>query len=100
MMLRAHDLIAPLKHFVDRMLEEHGEYMFMGFGWLCLIAIAWVLAGGLRRNRRSIDCCQEEDSDDPGISVGLIIYPPTPPVLPPPPPIDCGPSSEYPPNQD
>lgn len=69
MILRASDIIIPLKHFIDWMIDDYGVYLFMGFAGLCLITIAWVLSGGLRRGG---------SSNDHGVSVGLIIYPPNP----------------------
>jgi hypothetical protein len=88
MRLQASDLIIPLKHFLDRMFEDYGVYLFIGFAWLCLIAIAWVLSGGLRRRK---------GYDDSAVSVGLIIYPPNPPSDPPPlePGIDLNPPHDF-----
>jgi hypothetical protein len=80
MTLRASDIIIPLKHFIDWLIEDYGVYLYMGFACLSLIAIAWILSGGLRRGGSAADGYAEDES----ASVGLIIYPLNPPSTPPP----------------
>ncbi len=73
------DVLGPVFHFLDNVIAEDGVYLFLVFVWLCLILIAWILSGGLRRKQR------------PGNSAvfvpGIIITPRPPVESPPPPPI-------------
>ncbi len=37
--------------FLDRMIEEHGDRLFVAFGFICLGVIAWIL---IRRRRHPV----------------------------------------------
>jgi len=73
------DVLGPVFHFLDEVIAADGVYLYLVFVWLCLILIAWILSGGLRRKHRQ------------GISAvvipGIIITPRPPVESPPPPPI-------------
>lgn len=36
--------VARVTKFLDRMIQEHGDYLFAIFGFGCLALIAWVIA--------------------------------------------------------
>lgn len=37
--------------FLDRMIEEHGDRLFVAFGFVCLAVIAWIL---IRKRRHPV----------------------------------------------
>jgi len=69
------DILNPVFHFLDGIIQNYGVYLYLAFAWLSLLVLAWVFNGGLRR----------KFSNQPHIcaSIGIIIQPHTPP----PPPI-------------
>ena len=42
-------VLDPVFHFLDWIITEWGFYLFLAFVWLCLLVLAWVFSGGLRR---------------------------------------------------
>jgi len=46
------DVLGPVFHFLDEVIANDGVYLYLVFVWLCLILIAWILRGGLRRKQR------------------------------------------------
>ena len=41
----------PVFNFLDAPISDYGVYLYLVFVWPSLLAIAWVLSGGLLRNR-------------------------------------------------
>jgi len=44
-------VLNPVFHALDALIQNYGVYCYLVFAWLSLVAIAWVLSGGLRRKR-------------------------------------------------
>jgi hypothetical protein len=42
-------LLEPVFNWLDRLIHEDGEYLYMGLVYVSLPLIAWILSGGLRR---------------------------------------------------
>jgi len=51
MNLNPADVLNPVFNALDALIQDYGVYLYLVFVWLSLGAIAWVLGGGLRRNR-------------------------------------------------
>ena len=43
--------VARVTKFLDRLIQEHGDYLFVGFGFLGLLIIAWIV---LRHRKRPV----------------------------------------------
>jgi hypothetical protein len=72
------DVLGPVFHFLDEVIADDGVYLYLVFVWLCLILIAWIWHGGLRR---------KQGQASPAVVVpGVIITPGRPAESPPPPP--------------
>jgi hypothetical protein len=67
----------PVFEFLDRIIRDQGDILFMVFAYVALAAIAWILSGGLRRR-------QARRESGAGISIIVIRPPAVPPPLPPP----------------
>ena len=52
MNLNSAQVLDPVFHFLNRIIEEFGVYLFLVLVWLSLFVIAWILCGGLRRKIR------------------------------------------------
>ena len=63
-------VLDPVFHFLDGIIAEYGDYLFLAFVWLSLLVLAWVFSGGLRR----------KFPNQPHISagIGFVIQPPGP----------------------
>jgi cobalamin biosynthesis protein CobD/CbiB len=42
---------ARVTEFLDQAIQEHGEYLFVGFVFLCILIIAWII---VRRSRTTV----------------------------------------------
>ena len=45
------EIIARITKALDRLIQDHGDYLFVGFVFLCLFAIAWIF---MRRRKRPV----------------------------------------------
>jgi hypothetical protein len=51
MRLNPGEVVMPVLNFLDSLIRDYDDYLFMVFTWLAIPVIAWILSGGLRRNR-------------------------------------------------
>ena len=51
MSLNPATLLNPVFNALDRLIENYGVYLYLGFVWLALLVIGWILSGGLRRKQ-------------------------------------------------
>lgn len=47
------EIMARITKALDRLIQDHGDYLFVGFVFLCLFIIAWMFTR--RRKRRVHD---------------------------------------------
>jgi hypothetical protein len=52
MNLNPAELLNPIFNALDGLIENYGVYLYLGFVWLALLAIAWIFSGGLRRRMK------------------------------------------------
>ncbi len=78
MNLNPADLLNPIFNALDALTQNYGVYLYLVFVWLCLLAIGWILSGGLRRKPPHIN----STTVIPGV-----IFTMQPPSQSPPPPI-------------
>ena len=45
------DYVERATRFLDSLIHEHGDYLFVGFVFLCLLGIGWMFA---RRRKRPV----------------------------------------------
>ena len=45
-------LLPSLFNALDRLIENHGVYLYLVFVWLALAIIGWILGGGLRKRMK------------------------------------------------
>ena len=65
-------LLEPVFRFLDRMIHDHGDVLYMMLVYVSIPLIAWILNGGLRR---------KSSRQTSGITVPIIVI--RPPVSPP-----------------
>jgi len=69
--------LAPIFHWLDEMIRDQGDLLYMGLGYAAIPLIVWILCGGLRR----------KDSARQSLTSIIVILAPVRPPPPPPPPI-------------
>jgi hypothetical protein len=52
MNLNPAELLNPIFNALDSLIENYGVYLYLGFVWLALLAIAWIFSGGLRKRMK------------------------------------------------
>ena len=52
MNLNPAELLNPIFNTLDSLIENDGVYLYLGFVWLALLAIAWIFSGGLRKRMK------------------------------------------------
>jgi hypothetical protein len=52
MNLNPAELLNPIFNTLDSLIENDGVYLYLVFVWLALLAIAWILSGGLRKRMK------------------------------------------------
>jgi hypothetical protein len=75
-------LLEPLFHWLDGLIHEDGDYLYMVLVYVSLPLIAWILSGGLRRRQAR----QQYVVTVPVIVIRQTVEPPPlplPPVIPP-----------------
>lgn len=78
-------LLKPIFDWLDGLIRDHGDYLYLLLVYVSIPLIAWILSGGLRRRV----------SHQPNITAIILIRPPTPPPpLPPDVGCDCHSSSD------
>jgi len=70
-------LLEPVYHFLDRMIHDRGDILFVLLVYASVLLIAWILSGGLRRKSRH----------HPRIATGIAIVIQSSTRQPPPPPL-------------
>jgi hypothetical protein len=68
----------PFYHFLDRMIREYGDYLYMLLVYASIPLIGWILSGGLRRRRRL------PEPGNPPVIIVVLRQPAEPPPLAPP----------------
>ena len=63
-------VLDPVFHFLDGIIAEYGDYLFLAFVWLSLLVLAWLFSGGLRR----------KFPNQPHVraGIGIVVQPPGP----------------------
>jgi hypothetical protein len=75
MNLNPAELLNPIFNALDGLIENYGVYLYLGFVWLTLLAIAWIFSGGLRKRMKG----------NPATVIPCIIFTMQPPTQSPPP---------------
>ena len=74
------ELVQPVFHFLDGLIRDHGDLLYLGLVYASIPLIVWILCGGLRR---------KNSAWQPHTSIIVTLAPGRPPTQPPllPPPI-------------
>jgi hypothetical protein len=75
------ELLEPVFHFMDGLIRDQGELLYMGLVYAAIPLIVWILRGGLRR---------KDSKWQPHTSIIVILAPVRPPQPPPLPPLIIG----------
>jgi hypothetical protein len=69
-------LLDPVFHFLDGMIRDYGDYLYVLLVYVSIPLSAWILSGGLRRR---------QTRPHPAVTIPVIVIRPTvqPPPLPP-----------------
>jgi hypothetical protein len=51
MILNSSAVLNPVLKAPDSLIENYGAYFYLGFVWLALLVISWILSGGLRQKQ-------------------------------------------------
>ena len=52
MNLNPAELLNPIFNALDTLIEDDGVYLYLGFVWLALAVIVWIISGGLRKRMK------------------------------------------------
>jgi hypothetical protein len=70
-------LLKPVFNFLDGLIRDQGDRLYLGFFYVCLGVIGWILSGGLRKQVR-----RDSASIIPFIVIGSPMEPPPlPPII-------------------
>lgn len=58
-------VLGPVFDWLDRMIADHGDRLFVVFLWLSIFVIAWIIGGGLRRRASRNGCLVVRPSNTP-----------------------------------
>jgi hypothetical protein len=83
-------LLEPVFHWLDGLIHEDGDYLYMVLVYVSLPLIAWILSGGLRRRQVG----QQHIAVIPVIVIRQSVEPPPLPLPPEIPPGDRPPSDD------
>ena len=75
MNLNPAELLNPIFNALDTLIEDDGVYLYLVLVWLALLAIGWILSGGLRKRMKG----------NAATVIPAIIFTMQPPSQPPPP---------------
>ena len=65
-------LLEPVFHWLDGLIHEDGDYLYMALVYVSLPLIAWILSGGLRRRQAG----QQQIATIPIIVIRQTVEPP------------------------
>ena len=73
-------LLEPVFHWLDGVIHDYGDYLYLVLVYVSLPLIAWILSGGLRRRQAG----QQHIATIPVIVIRQTVEPPpSPPEIPP-----------------
>ena len=59
-------LLKPVFNFLDGIIRDQGDRLYLVFFYICLFVIGWILGGGLRRRLRA-------GKHSPPVAAGIVI---------------------------
>lgn len=65
----------PMFDFLDGLIREQGDILFLGFAHVAMAVMVWVLCSGLRRKAKA----QPDLNAPPAVFIWLLGRPPQPP---------------------